>query len=279
MSRCIERAHLFGDGELQGAEAAAYEAHLASCSVCQEELETILLLRARMRDLPVQWRAGTVTTRRRQVILVGGVGLAAAATLLVFFLIRQPSGDRSMLARAQVVERGFDRLTEGGHRPILERLTYAAADRYRPPPRVLRAERTAAAAPVDTVEFLRQRGQAHGLLALWLWAGDTHEAAKVAHGTATDLDVENDVAVLALRRAQLEEALARLDGVLRRDPAHAQALWNRALVHERRDRIPDAIRDWRTVAARGEPGWADEARQRADRLEATSAPPSGNSPR
>jgi Tfp pilus assembly protein PilF len=116
-----------------------------------------------------------------------------------------------------------------------------------------------------------------GELALWLWAGDQEQAGALAGQAGHDADADNDLAVLDLRRGRLDEAKVRLDRVLARHPDHPAALWNRALLFERRGEVAAAIRDYQAVAARQESGWSDEARERTARLRAklpaAGAPP------
>jgi anti-sigma factor RsiW len=46
MSRPCEKLQIFADGELPVAERAAFHHHLATCSVCQDALESALMLDA-----------------------------------------------------------------------------------------------------------------------------------------------------------------------------------------------------------------------------------------
>jgi cellulose synthase operon protein C len=276
------QAHLFADGELSPPEAAAYERHLADCSECQDELDTILLLRGRMlemaaaRQRPVALSSSTGGpqagfwggwTRQRALAVSGAV----AVSLMVIGVAVTNTG-KNTAGAAAATALAFDRLAADGQRPLLERLAYGPAAGYRPPPAILRATRAASAAPIETVAALRDRGDRHGELALWLWVGDTGEALAVDADPSGNPDVENDVAVLAMRQSRLDEALTRLQRVLRDQPQHAAALWNRALVFEQRREIRSAIRDYEAVAARQEPGWSDEARARAARLRRPAVP-------
>jgi cellulose synthase operon protein C len=284
-----ERAHRFADGELEPGEAAKFRRHLGDCLECQQELQTVLLLRGRALDLlasrsslslvPLaRARGGASRWRRARVAAVSGALAVAAAALLVTFMERQ----RAASTASALAVQAFDHLAREGHRPFAERLTYPAADRYRQPPAVMRAARPAAVAPIETVSALRARGDGRGELALWLWAGDLDEAGGVVspagHRPGDDPDLDNDLAVLAMRQSRLEPALALLNGILHAHPHHRQARWNRALLLERRNDIAGAIRDFRAVVGQGEPGWSEEAEQRARRLTATLTPAPASGP-
>jgi hypothetical protein len=259
-SEHCERIHLFVDGELPSAEEAAVQDHLLECRACERELETALLLRGRIRDLPGT-RVAVSPQRRRWPRRAAAVASAAAViALAVAVMVRPGRQPRPELAGA------FDLLATDQRRPLVERLTYQPAARHRTAPAVMRASRPAAAVPIDALAATRDSGDAHGELALWLWAGDLDEASAVAERLAGDPGCANDLAVLAIRRSRLDQARALLDGVLTREPTAAAALWNRALLFERLGDRASAIRDFEAVASLQEPGWAAEARQRAARL-------------
>jgi len=83
-------------------------------------------------------------------------------------------------------------------------------------------------------------------------------------------DNTSDLAALQLDDPRARaDILGKLDQVLKLQPRHPQARWNRALMLAALDLPRAAARDFRLVAALGEPGWAEEARQRAHRLEQT----------
>ena len=263
-----EQAHRFADGELAAAEAAAFEVHLADCEDCQEEIGTVLLLRGRIAELrslpppaPRRW------WRRRRVLgLATGVAVAGGAALMAALLLVP---DRPPAALARVFE-------ESSQRPLVERLTYEPAARYRRPPAVMRSARLAAAVPIGALTAARAEGDLHGELALWLWAGDTTEASAVAARLpaegSLDHDLAVDLAVLAMRRSRLDEARELLDRVLAADPSNAAALWNRALLAERQGDRTAAVHHYRAVSALQESGWADEARERIIRLSPSPSP-------
>jgi tetratricopeptide (TPR) repeat protein len=264
-----ERAHRFADGELSAADAIAFEGHVAECVECQQELETALLLRGRLRDLPALPPARRPSPWRRTLTVAMSAGGLVAAIAGLLLVVRSSQE----MPVSPVLVQAFDELAPGRRRPVLERLAYEPAARYRPPPAVMRAARSAAAVPIAALTAVRDRGDLHGELALWLWAGDSDQARAVALRVGGHAGIDNDLAVLAMRRSQLDEAKARLDRILEADPTDTAALWNRALLFERRDDRTAAIRDYEAVATRQESGWSEEARERAARLRVAGTRP------
>jgi hypothetical protein len=111
-----------------------------------------------------------------------------------------------------------------------------------------------------------------GLLAALL----VHEDLKRAEGVLQRLeeqgrsaDLENYRAVLALLENRPEAALEHTARALEQVANHPQALWNRALALERLYLPLLAARTFDEVTALREPGWAEEASQRAERLRLT----------
>jgi CHAT domain-containing protein len=67
-------------------------------------------------------------------------------------------------------------------------------------------------------------------------------------------------------------ALEAAEETLRRDPSSAAAMFNRALVQEKLGLAKEAIQSWDEVVKHDSSAWADEARQRRDRLMALPDP-------
>jgi hypothetical protein len=78
--------------------------------------------------------------------------------------------------------------------------------------------------------------------------------------------VSNDRAVLALSKGDEAGALALLEKTFLEQPRSAQALWNRGLALRDLELWISSAEAFEAVAALGEPGWADEARARAQAL-------------
>ncbi len=193
--------------------------------------------------------------RMRWSLGVGGL-LAGAVALALVLGVPSPRGRSGALW-----------LTGSPTRRIEARVSYAAADDYRPY-ETLRSERPAPPppAPLQELARLEESGDAHGIAAAYLLRGASEQAATWLERAGASPDVDSDRAVLALDRGQPTEALTLLERVLRQHPRHAQALWNRGLVMRALDLPALEAESFDAVAALGEPGWADEARARAESL-------------
>jgi tetratricopeptide (TPR) repeat protein len=154
-------------------------------------------------------------------------------------------------------------------RTLEGRVAYAAADHHRRHA-VARAggapDRDAIALP--TLARLEQRGDLHGVAAGYLLLGEPARATVYLERAAASADVAADRALVLLTTGHAAEALVALDGVLVQAPRHPQALWNRALALRDLGLARMAAAAFDAVAALGEPGWADEARERAKALTA-----------
>lgn len=162
----------------------------------------------------------------------------------------------------------FERATAAPRRPFEARLSYALADRHRPPGgRCVDAGDSLLRRHQDLAE-LEKAGNLHGLASVYALACDPRRARRLLDTLPPSSDLNSDLAALQLDDPNAQAAaLVRLDEVLRANPRHPQALWNRALVLEAL-RLPiAAARSFRLVASLGEPGWGQEASTRASRLE------------
>jgi hypothetical protein len=187
------------------------------------------------------------------------VAAAAAAVLILASPPRPRAPDAVAIAEAI-----------GATQPFEVRLTAPGADRYRPMS-VMRG-----AAPGATSDRLikleLELAQAHdwrGEAAVALFAGDRDRAAHALAGAPTTPEVESDRAAVELldgQPAALVRALDHADRALAAAPQLPAALWNRALILVALDLPLAAAGELDRVAARGEPGWADEARRRAAAL-------------
>lgn len=154
-------------------------------------------------------------------------------------------------------------LTTAPRRTLAARVSYAALDVWRP-----LDERAGSREAVSLAAFdgLARRRDWHGVAALALIGGAPARAADALARAPRDLDTDADRALLSLLRDDVDDALERLDGVLAARPRHAQARWNRGLALAALDLPLAAAQAFDGVAALGEPGWSDEARQRAAAL-------------
>lgn len=162
-------------------------------------------------------------------------------------------------------------LARAPERLIEARIALPQADRHRP-----LAARTMGGGgaapgmlPLATLARLEKRGAPRELAEAYLVRGDPNladEALRQLEGVQPSPEVESDRSVALLLKGHLEEALRSVDRALERAPRHPQALWNRALVLRELQLPLLAAQTFQDVAALGEPGWSDEAKQKAAAL-------------
>jgi hypothetical protein len=272
---CTQGARIapYVDGELGADEAEAFALHLASCAACRAQLHDALQLvavEARAAGAGERLAAPTaadedapgsegvapgrladvvpITRRRRTPIIIVGAVLAVAAVAVA--VLAWPRSQPPQIALATAPTRAL----EG-------RIAYAPADRHRPYA-IVRGAATAEQIPLDALAGLERRGDPHGVAAGYLLLGDPARAETYL-AKATGPDAAADRALVELTAGRAEAALIALDRVLASAPRHPQALWNRALALRDLGLPRMAVQAFEAVAALGEPGWADEARQRA----------------
>jgi hypothetical protein len=254
----LEQTHAFADGELTGSSADAVRDHLATCEACQAELADVLQLDAAVADRKV---AGVISLAwyRRRRLQIAGIALAAAAGVAIYIALPpggapgEPQQVALALAPRRVVE---------------ARLAWRGAADYRVYDVPRAGEPPHESIAIRTLADLEARGDLHGVGVLALLNGERRRAADYLERAGDSADAMSDRAALALADNQPERALAFADAALAKDAAHGPALWNRALALRDLGRPHAAAAAFREVAARGEPGWASEARHRAVSLEA-----------
>jgi len=158
-------------------------------------------------------------------------------------------------------------LAQADKRVLEARLSYGDARRWRPY-EVSRSSDVRVAEPVSlkALATLEEQRDLHGLAVGHLLRGERGEAADFLKQAGDSADIDSDRAVVALSRGALEEALILLAGVLEKQPGHPQALWNRGLVLRELGLEMLAAEAFQQVAAKGEAGWSEEARERAQSL-------------
>jgi tetratricopeptide (TPR) repeat protein len=195
----------------------------------------------------------------RRAVLVGLVAMAGVVAVSVGL----PS---SRSAASEPVPPALF-LTDAPTRTIEARVSYPGADFHRPygP---LRSGDAGAVPPAPLRELARMeaQGEVHGLAAAYLVRGNTQMAAPYLAKAVESPDVASDRAILAMDRQDFAKALELLEGALKADPKHAQALWNRGLVLKELELWALAAQSFDAVAALGEHGWAGEAKARAESL-------------
>ncbi len=243
------------DGEIEGAAADEVRAHLGHCPSCQDTLEEGLLIdtMAEAHGLPPSVTAVRARLAQRYLLVTTAVALAAGVALWWW------PGDRSSGTNAV-----FATLSS---QPRYHewRLAYPAADGYR------RYEGPRAAGDrgrplLIDLAAIERSGDMRTLATAQLLIGMEKQAAAHLQNLPEDADVLNDRAAAALATGgatRLDEAARLLDRALTIRPDHPQALWNRAVVFDRKGDAAEAVRLFRRVADRGEPGWSAEARARA----------------
>lgn len=277
------------DGQLATDEAEAFALHLASCAECRAQLhdalqllavEPALIARSTVDAKPAEEDAKPaaaeakpaadakpagdtrpadvipLAARRRSrapIMIVAGLALAAAVVAVIVWPRSQPA-PQVALATAPT------RSLEG-------RIAYAPADRHRGYAIVRGAPSATEQIPLDALASLERRGDAHGVAAGYLLLGDPARAETYL-AKATGPDAAADRALVQLTAGHADAALIALDAVLATAPRHPQALWNRALALRDLGLPRMAIQAFEAVAALDEPGWADEARARAQVLRA-----------
>ncbi len=250
--------HALADGELPPEEAERIRDHLASCSVCQNELADVIQLEAAVAESVRHQKAGVTPIRRRRWIpVVSGATLLAAAVALYVLARPKASSQREELVAVALP----------AHRTSEARLSWSGAAAHRPYEISRSAEGASAGVPLGALSDLDRRGDWHGVGALALINGDHRQAEAFFRRAPASPALAADRAALALAEGNPERALAAAEEALRAAPEHSAATWNRALALRDLGLSWAAAAAFSQVAALGEPGWSQEARARAAELE------------
>jgi cellulose synthase operon protein C len=210
-------------------------------------------------------------------VAVATVAVVAGVGLLVLALPPIARRAHALLAARSL----FAPLARNPYRRNDLRLTYALADHHRPRS-VLRRDEPAP--PQEEFRYshvslarLERGGDQHGIAAAYALADDLTRARQILESLLARKGTDQTSGKLAVDLAAVlawdglgpgrAQALRLLDGVLRRQPDHPQAMWNRAVLLESLDLPVAAARQFGAVAGLREPGWAGEAAARADRLQ------------
>ena len=125
--------------------------------------------------------------------------------------------------------------------------------------------------PLATLAALEREGQRDALLAAQASTGELARARALLQGAPDRPAREADLAALELLAGQPLAALEAADRALTKEPRLAQALWNRALALRELELPLTAAAALDAVVALAEPGWTQEAKQKADGLRAQLA--------
>lgn len=265
MASLCDDVELFVDEELPPERAEAFRNHLPDCARCQREVANLLQLdmlgQSYLEQVEAQAPAEpprlAPSARWRSPALLVAVPLLVALVAVVLW----PSAPATLESDVWL-----DQLPQ---RPLEARLSYRKADRHRPPPSKPMGASESSKGPLLRDMAVLERSDPQGLAAAWLVHGDPKRAEEVLQrleeqGPSTDL--ANYRAVVSLLKDKPEEALRHLSRALELDPHHPQALWNLGLALDRLELPLLAARTFDEVAALGEPGWTEEAAQRAEAL-------------
>jgi cellulose synthase operon protein C len=270
MARPCDQVELFVDGELPFEEAEAFRNHFPDCVRCQAEVGNLMqlkLLGYRYVRRTAEQAGGKVSrsgSRGRWgfPVLLAAASLAAAMVVAVAL---PPISTPSLQHDALRLERP-ERLLEA-------RLSYRVADRHRPMASTMMGGHGAAEElPLEDMAVL-QKTDEHGLSAAYLIHDEPEKAERVLkklreQGRTPEMD--SDLAVAKLMQGKSREALQLLDEVLAEHPRHPQALWNRGLALRELGLPLMAAQAFLQVAALKEPGWSEEAEQRAKALQSAT---------
>jgi tetratricopeptide (TPR) repeat protein len=274
-SALCRKVQLFADGALKPEEAQAFREHLPTCPECSQELMDLAhlhVLETRYIQKNPGGRTSTgpagpvgqVLTHPRWQKAAAVVGLAIAAGLTVTLW----TSLQNRVASGEFYPAGGERLVAG-------RSSYEKAGDYRPMKQATLGPSGALGLSRDVMARLDKAGDRRGLAAYLLARGSDH--AEEALADLSDLpatpEVLSERAYAYLVRGgeeqrDFEEALRQADAALALQPDFAPALWNRAVALEGLHLSRAAAAQFKAIAAKGQPGWSQEAKERAARLEA-----------
>jgi hypothetical protein len=276
MAGPCDDVELFVDGELAPAYADAFRNHLPDCGKCQRRVKDLLHLKLQVHHHASGTAAlpAPIPLFRRQRVIQAVGSLAAAVLVLVGvrLLLPGPSGTGHVNPHvAELADRYDVWLTRRPERQLEARLGYAGADVHRPlAARMMGGAGGAPQSQPFEAYAILQREDPHGLAAAHLVFG-VREKADDALGELEKLghspERVNDRAVALMLKGQHADALRLLDAVLAEHPRHPQALWNRGLVLRELGLPLLAARAFSEVASLREPGWSEEAAQKAEALQ------------
>ncbi|HVE87020.1 MAG TPA: CHAT domain-containing protein [Myxococcales bacterium] len=257
----------YADGELDAARLPAFETHLVSCADCQRGFADLMQL-ATLAEQAAPSAPARATVQRispaRRFLRPAPVMAMAASLLLA-------AGTSAFLWRLSAAPSAELWLANAPARMLEARVSRKEADRYRPYS-VPRSERAQVAPPSLTeLGALERRGDQRGIAVAYLVRRQPEQAAPYLDASGSSPEDEVDRAAAALLKNDSLGALEHADRALRSAPGSAQARWNRAIALRELGLSRSAAKDFEEVAARGEPGWSEEARRWRDALAAGSA--------
>jgi hypothetical protein len=241
---------MYFDGELTPGEEREATDHLAICEECQALLGDAVALHAAVSRVKPAVSAGIAPRKRWQIAIGAATLVAAAAIAIVVLRPKPPDATPDRVALVLPLKRSLE-----------VRFAGEAFAKYRPyeAPR----DRAHEAIDVRALADLEARGETYNLVAALASSGELVRAAELARKRPSDIAAVSDLAAIALASGDAETALEHAYTALGMSSSGAVPLvrWNLALAARQ-------LRLWRlsraqfdAVAARGEPGWAVEAKQ------------------
>ncbi len=245
MASCehLLRTSMYFDGELPPAEERDAVDHLATCAACQGVLGDAVGLDAVLSTAKPAVVVPMVSRRRWQLALGAAAVIAVAAIAIVVLRPKPPEQPPERVA-----------LVLGPKRSLEVRFSGATLGKHRPyePPR----DRAHESIDPRALEGL----EAHDLAGALASSGELVRAAEVAR-QGNDAASLSDAAAIVLAAGDAEGALALAYRAIAMDPALPAAHWNLGLAARQLKYWRVSREAFRFVAAKGEPGWAAEARQ------------------
>jgi hypothetical protein len=214
--------------------------------------------------IPMQHRI-----RRQPKTLMAVVASLAMAGAAAMWIFRPADPSGPVLAVADPARAFAAALSP--RRAMAPRLSWPGADHHRPYD-TARAGGTGER-PAETLSFellasVEKLDDPRAMAAARILRGDTAEARNQLVLAKRSPDADSDRAAIALVEGKAEDALLAASAAVESDPRHVQATWNRALALERLGMPLTAAEAFKAVAARREPGWSQEASDRATALRA-----------
>src|SRR5215510_6212152 len=280
----------FADGELDPERAEAFRSHLATCAACRASLLEAIQLDARLSTLtrsanlvpesptepaivsPLASPAETdkpkpKSNRKYQAAAWGGGALALIAAAAIYLFYSHSGAPPDTGGAPPNV------FAELKTRPYDVRLAYADAAAHRPPREQMRgsAGPDGESIPYAVLDAFQKRRDGHALAIARVFHGDKPaDIAAQLRALPQTPSIRSDriaIELLATSNDNVEPILAELEALRTSgDPAVARAArWNYALELSRLDLPLSAAHAFREIAEDGEPGWAGEARGRAER--------------
>ena len=269
MNTPCTKLHLFVDGELSATEAEAFRHHLTRCAECEVGLRDLLQLEMlASRALAGAGTGGEQAEHSRKVTPLRPWLHRAYRTAVPVALAAGMAAVGVFRLQAEPELPGEVWLASATERKLDARLSHPKADSFRPYVPYRGTAQTAEVLPLRPLAELEERQDFRGIAAAYALRGDWQQAEAFLLRAPDSPDKDNDLAVVALSRGRWEDALGLLGGALRREPRHAQALWNRGLALQGRGlkRLAEvSFRDAAALPAQEE-GWTKEAETRANEL-------------